>query len=226
MPSGLDIGSILSMSDAPQSATNAGREHLRKLLLERNQFPERSPRIDAELRSAFEKRVAVLVLDMSGFSRLTVRYGIMHYLAMIAQMEEAATPAVLANGGSIIKQEADNLYAIFPTSADALEGALDIFRAFEAVNSVLPPERHIRGSIGIGFGSALVIEGHDVFGEEMNFSCKLGEDLAEPGEILLTRAAVASISPGLYAFEALQFTTGGICIEAYRFCAKLFEDPQ
>jgi hypothetical protein len=39
---------------------------------------------------------------------------------------------VTGNGGQVIKQEADNLFAIFAQPAHALEAALDIFRAFEA----------------------------------------------------------------------------------------------
>src|SRR4051794_22139304 len=103
-----------------------GKALLRHLLSQRNQYPERVDEIDALVRSTFERRVAILVLDMSGFSRLTIEYGIIHYLAMIEQMDVASRPAVAANGGRVIKQEADNLFAVFDTPADAVEGALDI----------------------------------------------------------------------------------------------------
>ena len=78
----------------------SGRELMRRLLSERNQFPDRHTEIDQQLRDALERNVAILVLDMCGFSRLTVQYGIIHYLAMIHQMEEAARPAVSGNAGS------------------------------------------------------------------------------------------------------------------------------
>ena len=90
-----------------------GHEELRRLLSERNQYPERAAQIDERIRAAFERRVAILVLDMCGFSRLSRKHGIIFYLAMIRQMEEAATPAVVGNGGRVIKQEADNLFAVF-----------------------------------------------------------------------------------------------------------------
>ena len=38
---------------------------------------------------------------------------------MIAEMEEAARPAVAAHGGIVLKQEADNLFAYFEAPADA-----------------------------------------------------------------------------------------------------------
>jgi len=169
------------------------RALLGRLLSERNQFSERTPDIDKQIRDAFEQNVAVLVLDMVGFSRLTVEYGIIHYLAMIHQMQEAARPAVTANGGTLIKQDADDIFAIFQTPAAALDSALDIFRAFDAVNTVVPPERDIYGCIGIGYGETLVIDGNDIFGSEVNIACKLGEDLAGKSEILLTSAAYLAL---------------------------------
>jgi adenylate cyclase len=212
------------MHNSHRRRRGSGWTYLWKMLSEYNQFPEHGGAIQDALRTTFEQNVAMLVLDMSGFSRLTAQYGVLHYLAMIAQMVESATPAVTGNGGIVIKQEADNLFARFPTSADALEAATDIFRAFEVVNAVTPPERHIRGSIGIGYGSTLVVEDEDMFGNEMNVACKLGEDLARPGEILLTEAAREALPDGRYVFTPAEFQCSGMQIDAFRFVRKLFDD--
>ena len=195
--------------------------YLRQLLSERNQFPDRVARIDDLIRKTFERSVAILALDMCGFSRLTAQYGIIHYLAMIHQMEEAARPAVAGNGGQVIKQEADNLFAIFDAPANALEGALDIFRAFEAINTVVPPQRDIYGSIGIGYGDTLVIGDEDLFGSEMNLASKLGEDLAEKMEILLTSSAYEALPGGLYVCEPASFSVSGLELNCYRFIGGL-----
>jgi adenylate cyclase len=197
--------------------TSKGRAYLKRLLSERNQFPDRVAAIDQLIRKAFQQEAAILVLDMCGFSRLTVQYGIIHYMAMIHQMDRAARPAVLDNGGRVIKQEADNLYCVFPTSARALDAAQDIFRAFDAVNSVVPPERDIYGSIGIGFGETLIVSGRDMFGSEMNLACKLGEDLAGKKEILLTKAAFEALPRGRYECVPVSFSISELEIKAYRF---------
>jgi len=194
-----------------------GRALLRRLLAVRNQFPERIDEIDDQLRDAFQRNVAVMVLDMVGFSRLTVEYGIIHYLAMIHQMGVAARPSVRGNGGVVIKQEADNLYAIFDDPALALEAALDIFRAFDAVNSVVPPGRDIYGSIGIGYGATLVIDDKDIFGSEVNIACKLGEDLAGKSEILLTRSAYSALPPDRYICSPATFSISEMSIDYYRY---------
>jgi len=201
----------------PRSRSRNGRTELRRLLSIRNQFPERAEDIDDQVRDAFQRNVAVLVLDMIGFSRLTVQYGIIHYLAMIHQMEEAARPAVTGNDGVVIKQEADNLYAIFDDPARALESALDIFRAFDAVNSVVPPDRDIFGAIGIGYGATLVIDEEDIFGSEVNIACKLGEDLARKSEILLTQAAYAALPPDRYVCSPATFLVSEMRIDCHRY---------
>ena len=197
-------------------------EYFKRLLSERNQHHERAPEIDALVHEAFGRTVAILVLDMCGFSRLTAKYGIMHFLAMIHQMDQAARPAVIANGGQVIKQEADNLYAVFAEPAHALEAALDIFRAFDAMNAVLPEERDIYGSIGIGYGDTLIIEDRDLFGSEMNVACKLGEDLAEKMEILLTPAAHDALPPERYILSTKSFSISGMDILCHRYESSVF----
>ena len=203
-------------------ASESGRALLRRLLGIRNQYPDRVEQIDQQVRDAFERQVAILVLDMTGFSRLTVQHGIIHYLAMINQMEEAARPAVQGNGGTVIKQEADNLYAVYDDPEHALESALDIFRAFDAVNSVVPLNRDIYGSIGIGYGTSLIIGEEDLFGSEVNFACKLGEDLAGKGEILLTRSAHQALPRGRYVCEPVTYEVSEMKIDCYRYAKPHF----
>lgn len=199
------------------------RARLKGLLLERNQTPDRVEEIDREIVESFQRKVSMLILDMCGFSRITSSHGIIFYLAMIQQMESAAGPAVEQNKGEVIKQEADNLFAFFPTPQDALEAALDIFRAFEAMNSVVPDERDIYGSIGIGFGDTLVIGDEDLFGDEMNRASRLGEDLAGKQEILFTPGAYEALPEGLYRFEAVRFQDRGDEITAHRFLGRISE---
>ncbi len=205
----------------PQSSPH-GAAHLKQLLSERNQYPARSAEIDAQIRSSFERKVAILALDMCGFSKLTAQHGIIHFLAMIHQMNKAARPAILANGGHVVKQEADNLFAYFATAEQALEAALDIFRAFESMNAVLPDERDIYGSIGIGHGETLIVGEHDMFGAEMNEACKLGEDVAGKMEILLTRSAYQTLPTTKYLCNADSVALNDFSIDFYRFEKRIF----
>ena len=207
-------------TDAPHD-----KQSLRRLLSRRIQHPSEAAAIDAAIERAFVRDVAILVLDMCGFSRITQRHGIIHFLAMIHQMEQAARPAIEGNGGEVIKQEADNLFAVFATPEQALEAALDTLRALDAMNAVLPPERALAVSMGIGLGPTLVIAHEDLFGPEMNAACKLGEDIAGPGEILLTEAAHARLPAGRYACTAVQHHISGLALPAHRLDRCLVERP-
>ena len=206
------------MSSAAQTSIGrSDRSALGRLLSERNQYPDRADAIDAQINAAFGRKLSMLVLDLCGFSRLTARYGVIHFLSTIHQMEQGATPAVVGNGGQVIKQEADNLFAIFAQPSQALEAALDMLRSFEAMNAVVPEHRAICASIGIGFGDTLVIDEADLYGHEMNLACKLGEDLAQKGEILLTASAHAALSLGRYACTTQAFALGGLALQSFRF---------
>ena len=210
----------------PDAAAAHDKGYLRRLLSERNQMPASGTGvIDAAIEQAFVRSVAILVLDMCGFSRITQSHGIIHFLAMIHQMEQAARPAIEGNGGEVIKQEADNLFAVFATPEQALEAALDTLRTLSAMNTVLPPERALNVSAGIGFGSTLVIAREDLFGPEMNCACKLGEDIATANEILLTEAAWASLPTGRYVCSRTDHQISGMELHAYRFDRCLFDRP-
>src|ERR1700726_4713727 len=75
--------------------------------------PERREEIGREIESIFGQDKAVLVLDMSGFSRTTHRYGIVHFLLMIQQMQLVTKPVIQEHGGLLVKADADNLFCLF-----------------------------------------------------------------------------------------------------------------
>lgn len=210
---------------APNAQEAHDKAYLRRLLSARNQAPENAAAIDASIEHAFVRHVAILVLDMCGFSRITQSHGVIHFLAMIHQMEQAARPAIVGNGGEVIKQEADNLFAVFATPEQALDAAIDTLRALDAMNAVLPPERSLNVSAGIGYGATLVIAHEDLWGPEMNCACKLGEDIASANEILLTQAAHAGLAPGRYECVPTQHDISGLNLQAHRFDRCLFDRP-
>ncbi|NET50619.1 MAG: hypothetical protein F6K09_18390 [Merismopedia sp. SIO2A8] len=85
---------------------------LAQLLQHRNACPSESHAIDAQIQ-AMMKRYAVMNLDMSGFSRLTIQHGITHFLAMIQRLVGIVVPIVNGQQGSVFKQEADNVFGVF-----------------------------------------------------------------------------------------------------------------
>jgi adenylate cyclase len=168
------------------------RETLGRLLERRNEHPEQLAEIDREIWEAFGETHALWVLDMSGFSRLTVRYGITHFLAMIHRLHGIVRPIVERHVGRVVKTEADNVFAVFRTVADALATAREVHGQLATANVFLPEDWDLHASIGVGFGEVLMLD-DDFYGNELNLASKLGEDVAEAGETLLTAAAHARL---------------------------------
>lgn len=177
------------------------RERLDELLDRIIEEPEQRAVIAAEIERDFTQRWSVLVLDMSGFSRTTQVHGVVAFLMMIHQMRLLAEPTITACNGTLLKAEADNLFCLFPQVDDAVKAAREIIRQLNTVNVLLPVGRRLYASIGVGYGDILVLEGEDLFGDEVNLTSKLGEDIAQGGMILLTEAARAELDPGVTTIE-------------------------
>ncbi|MBE9179158.1 adenylate/guanylate cyclase domain-containing protein [Oculatella sp. LEGE 06141] len=192
------------------------RAELDRLLHARNEHPEKAEAIDAQIYATFTQVHAIFVLDMSGFSRLTVRYGIIQFLAMIRRLVAIALPVIEAHRGTLVKQEADNLFVVFPTVEMAVDAAVDLLKGLKAVNSTLPDALDLYASIGIGYGEVLMVEDHDLYGSEMNLASKLGEDLARPDEILLSEAAFQQLDGIAQGWEALEVSIAGLSVTTYK----------
>nr|WP_290227415.1 adenylate/guanylate cyclase domain-containing protein [Trichocoleus desertorum] len=191
------------------------KAELHRLLQDRNEHPEKIAEIDAQIHAIFAETHAILVLDMSGFSRLTIRHGIIHFLAMIHRLSAIATPLMEQQKGTVIKQEADNLFAVFPTVEFAVSAAVDVLKSLAAVNSGLPDAMDLYASIGIGYGEVLLVAGKDLYGNEMNLASKLGEDLARSNEILLTESAFQQLQ-STWTCEAIELSVSGLELTAYQ----------
>jgi adenylate cyclase len=139
----------------------------------------------------FRKR-AIVFTDMADFTLRTARDGILHFLMVFERALRALEPTVRRARGEIVKVEADSLLLRFDDAAAACRGVTAIETALKRHNKRLPGDERVRFSYGIGFGDVLDLE-EDMFGLEVNLASKLGEDLAEPGEALLTPAAAAAL---------------------------------
>jgi class 3 adenylate cyclase len=194
-------------SEAPAGAAEApasddhSHDRLYHLLSRIIEEPELRGEISAQIEREFTKRRAVLVLDMSGFSRTTQVHGVVSFLVMIHQMRLLAVPTIQSFGGTMVKAEADNLYCLFHHVDDAVKAGREIMRQLTTVNVLLPATRRLYAAIGIGFGDILAPGDEDLFGDEVNLASKLGEDVAQGGMVLLTDAARAELDPGVRTSE-------------------------
>ena len=188
---------------------------LRNLLLEYGDSRDQARReaLEEQIWEQFGAERSVLVWDMSGFSLLTRRHGIVHYLAMVRRMQEVTRPIVHEHLGAIVKFEADNGFAVFPEPDKAIDAAEHMNTAFDEENARYPEEFDIRVSCGIEHGRILLLEGQDFFGEAVNIACKLGEDSARPGEILIGEEAIRR-SGHAFEQETVEIQVSGLELRA------------
>ncbi len=190
-------------------------EDLLLLYAQENEKDKRK-KIEATLWQEFGKVKAVLVMDMSGFSLLSFRHGIVHYLSIVRRMQLTTKPIIEKFDGQVVKFEADNCFAMFDDPLSAVRAAIALNTAFFAMNILTEDEFDIRVSIGIDCGDVLLIGGPDYFGNPVNCACKVGEDMGGPGEILVTATAFKQIqeTAGIQGSK-LELSIAGVPVEVY-----------
>ena len=188
------------------------------LLLNFSQAEELDVRksIEDELWQKFGEEHAIFVLDMSGFSLLTRKYGIVHYLSMVKRMQLTTEPIIESFDGTVIKYEADNCFALFATPLSAINAAVAMQHAFQASNMLTSDDLDIYISCGIDYGRILVVDNKDCFGDAVNRASKLGEDVASAGEVLVTAEAMRMLpSDNEIKARKMAISISGINIQAH-----------
>lgn len=176
---------------------------------------------ERRIREAYEVERAVFVLDMSGFSLSVRRSGIIAHLCRIRQVQSIARPLIEAQGGEVVKCEADNVLAVFAGPGPAVAAARAINRALAALGEDGPGDAPPSVGIGIDFGRFLLVRGQDAFGDPVNIAHKLGEDVARPAEILVTdeaRARLGEREAG--SAEPLALSISGVQLHAWRIAGE------
>lgn len=191
--------------------------HFEDLLLAYTHVGADRNQIERSLWREFGVRGAVFVLDMSDFSLITQDKGIVYYLGMIQRMKKVVAPLIKRFSGHIVKFEADNCFAYFSEVSDAIKAGVSINLTVDQENQKYTDEYDIHVSCGIDFGNFLLINGNDFFGHPVNRASKLGEDLAEKGEILITQEACNEVEQyQTIKTESVNFSLSHITINAYR----------
>src|SRR5687767_140329 len=193
-------------------------KRFQELLLSFSQTEEMKERkkIEESLWKGYGAEFAVFVLDMSGFSLLTRKYGIVHYLSMVRRMQLTTEPIVKSYGGRMLKYEADNCFAVFPEPLAAVNAAIEMQHAFRTANLLTSDDLDIHISCGIDYGKLLIIGNQDCFGDTVNRASKMGEDVAAAGEILITRESMQMIPPdAVILSHDISISISGVNIPAY-----------
>jgi len=137
---------------------------------------------------------AVFISDMASFSSTSRKIGVCHFLKLIHRARQIVGSVVESNNGTLLKFDADNCFAYFSSTDDAIKASFDVSAAISRSNEDFGLAEQIYLSVGIDYGRLLLVGNTDFFGDPVNTSSKLGEDLAVHAEVLITERAIEQSS--------------------------------
>ncbi len=152
--------------------------------------PEQQETARGEIWEKFGTKGAVFISDMASFSSTSRKIGVCHFLKMIHRARQVIAPIIADNNGTLLKCDADNTYAFFESTDDAIQASFDVNAALFESNERYSIAEQIYVSVGIDYGRVLLIGDIDYYGDPVNTASKLGEDLAIKAETLVTERAI------------------------------------
>ena len=154
--------------------------------------PADRPAMDCKAWPNLFRKRAIVFTDTADFTLRTARDGILHFLMVFERAAQEAAKVVGRTGGDLVKVEGDSMLIRYHDVAAACRGVAELEDALMRMNRGRPDNEQLHFSYGIGYGDVLDLD-EDMFGLEVNLASKIGEDVAEPGEVLLTPSATGSL---------------------------------
>jgi class 3 adenylate cyclase len=193
------------------------REQIYCLIDRRNRYPSRRRLIDQEIVERFERPMAIMITDSVGFTRRTIKYGIIQFMAVLKKVHDKLSAMMRQNHGIVLEDRPDNFLTVFDSPIMAVRTAIVLNQYLARYNMKVPPREQYEICTGIGYGPVL-FGGDCVFGLEVNITSKLGEDLAKRREILLTEKAYCAVyGSGRYKFhEGSKVRIGGVLLKYHK----------
>ena len=147
------------------------------------------PRTDAPVRAV---PGAIVFTDIAGFTEFTAARGDEAALALLA-LQERLVREEMNELGRIVKDMGDGLMLWFDDPCQAVAVALALQERFDRAAAAEELPLWVR--MGVHFGQP-ARRGDDLVGHDVNVASRIVE-LAAPGEVLASEAAVKRIADGL-----------------------------
>ena len=145
-----------------------------------------------------QRRLAAIVAaDIVGYSRLMSRDESRTLSRVKAIRTRHMEPALVRNGGRVVKLTGDGALIEFGSAVDALRAAVEFQQAMVEAGRGDTEEERIVFRVGMHLGDVLV-DGDDLYGDGINVAARL-ETEAPPGGILVSRAVHESVDGRLKA---------------------------
>lgn len=136
---------------------------------------------------AERRLVAILAVDIVGYSRLIEASEASTLAAMKALRAEVFDPLLAEYHGRIVKLMGDGAIAEFGSVVDAVLCAVDFQRQVAARQADIPGDHRLLFRMGVNLGD-VVVDADDLLGDGVNIAARL-EQLCEPGGLFVSGTA-------------------------------------
>lgn len=134
----------------------------------------------------------VVFADLTGSSRVFEAMGNARATDTVTRLTQWIGSVCQAHGGRVVKSLGDGVFAIFSNAATAMPAVIELQRYHQKRLMTWPVPLRMALQIGVASGEVVEVEG-DCFGDAVNLASRLS-DLAGPGQIWATDAAIAQLS--------------------------------
>ena len=157
--------------------------------------------MSTEASSPRRKLSAILMVDVSGFSRMMGRNE-EQTTALIREFHERTQGLVEAHQGRVVDTAGDSVFGEFDSVVNAVRCAQAIQEAQAAANADRAPAERIETRIGVHLGD-VIVQDYRVYGDGVNIAARL-QTVAAPGSICVSEAVYQQVYKKLdLAFEDL-----------------------
>ncbi len=137
----------------------------------------------------------IAVIDQSGFTQTMLSKGPLAALRRVWSIRSVLIPLLQRRRGEVYKVDADNLFTYFETVDEAVGACVEAHRELARESKKQRMAGSLQVGIGVGYGPLIYLPSEDdYYGPEVNLASKLGEDVAEGGQLLLTESAAGFVS--------------------------------
>ena len=136
------------------------------------------------------KLVAIVYMDMAGYSRLIGLDDAGTLQRLRTLRREVIDPAIEEHGGRIVQTGGDSLLIVFDSIDGAVRCAVRVQQEIPVHDGDQPPDRTIRFRVGINIGDAIA-DGTDLHGDAVNVAARLQAE-CPPGGICVSRPGTRS----------------------------------
>jgi class 3 adenylate cyclase len=120
------------------------------------------------------KLVAILFVDVVGYSRLMGKDEQGTIARQKAHREELIEPKISEHHGRIVRAMGDGLLLEFPSVVEAFQCAIQLQNGMAERNMEVPDDRKMLLRIGLNVGD-VVVDGGDILGDSVNVAARLQE---------------------------------------------------